>query len=381
MPRCPRYQLCVNLSILSDIGHGGLPHKIRGTLRRYNFIGLAPYCAKIVFMKAERFVAAHRAGWKRLSDLVDKAQRQRLSSLSDDELHEMGSLYRRASSDLARAQTRLSGTKSGRELVRSLNDLVLRAHTQVYSAPAPQPMRLLQFIMFGFPAAVRRQWRAILLAAVLLYGPGVLAYGAVVVNSGMAKFFVPEHVIKEVETRAKKKQITGWGGNTNYEGLLSSPSTSSYIMTNNIRVTINAVALGATAGLGTAYVLIFNGMMLGGLSGVATNYNTDLLYWAVILPHGIIELTCICMAGGAGFVIARAIYAPGDLPRRDAIKLAGNEAMRILIGVALLLVIAGLIEGFITPLPIQPLLKISFALVTAVFLALYLSLRPKAASQ
>lgn len=328
-------------------------------------------------MRAERFVAQHRDGWRRLNELVDKAQNTRLSSLSDDELHEMGALYRRAASDLARAQTRYATTAAGRELVRSLNDLVLRAHTQVYSAPAPRPGRILHFLLFGFPAAFRRHWRPIALAAALLYGPALIAYLAVLVNADLATMFVPESAIEEVQKRAQDKVITGWGGRNEFEGLLSSPGVSSYIMTNNIRVTLNAVALGITAGIGTALVLMLNGMMLGGLSGVATQHNVDLLFWAVILPHGIIELTAIAMSGGAGFVLARAIYAPGDLPRRDALKIAGGEAARLLVGVTLLLVIAGMIEGFITPQPIPPMLKITFALLTAIGLAFYLNARPR----
>ena len=331
---------------------------------------------KMIAMRAERFVAQHRAGWKRLNELVDRAQKSRLSSLSDDELHEIGTLYRRAASDLARAQTRYATTDAGRELVRSLNDLVLRAHTQVYSAPPARPLRALNFLLYGFPAAYRRNWKVIALASALLYGPALMAYLAVLVNSDLATMFVPEGAIKAVQERAQQKIITGWGGRNEFEGLLSSPGISSYIMANNIRVSINAVALGITGGVGTALALIFNGMMLGGLAGVATEHHVDLLFWAVILPHGIIELSAIALAGGAGFLLARAIFAPGDLPRRDALKLAGGEAVRLLSGVVLLLVIAGIIEGFITPLPLPPLLKISFALLTAVALALYLSARP-----
>jgi len=333
-------------------------------------------------MKAEQFVAAHRAGWQRLNQLVDKAQRERLASLSDDELHEMGTLYRRASSDLARAQTRLAGTIAGRDLVRSLNDLVLRAHTQVYSAPQPQPFRIWRFLLFGFSAAVRRQWRAVGLAAFLTYVPALLAYGAVIVNPDLAPMLIPnsEQVISEVKTRATKKLTTGWGGNTHYEGLAASPEVSSQIMKNNILVTIRAAAFGVTMGIGTAFVLVFNGVMLGALSGVATNFDTDLLFWAVILPHGVIELSAICLAGGAGFVIARALFAPGNLPRSDALKIAGAEAMKILVGVALLLVVAGTIEGFITPLPLPPMLKIGFALLTGIGLLLYLSLKPRPAT-
>ena len=329
-------------------------------------------------MKAERFVAAHRAGWKRLSDLVDKSQRTRLASLSDAELHEMGALYRRASSDLARAQTRYNGTAAGRELVRSLNDLVLRAHTQVYSAPAPQPVNALDFILFGFPAAFRRNARFIWAAAAMMFLPALFAYIAVVVNPDSARLFVPEHVIQEVQKRAQQKITTGWGGNTNYEGLLSSPGVSSAIMVNNIKVSVRAAAYGVTMGIGTTVILAINGLLIGGLSGMATEYNVDLLFWAVILPHGIIELLAISVAGGAGLKLASAIYAPGELPRRDALRLAGGEAIQLVVGVAMMLVVAGIIEGFLTPLPLPPLLKIGFALGTAVALIFYLNARKKA---
>lgn len=310
--------------------------------------------------------------WQRLSDLVSKAQNSRLNSLSDDELHELGVLYRRASSDLARAKTRYTTTNSGRELVRSLNDLVLRAHTQVYSAPPPQPLNAVSFLLHGFPATFRRHWRAITLAAIFMFLPGFLSYLAVAINPASASLFVPESAIQEVQKRADKKITVGWGARTEFEGLVSSPATSSMIMTNNIRVTIMAVAFGVTAGIGTALVLLTNGLMIGGLAGVATNVDADLLFWAVILPHGVLELTAICIAGGAGLMLGRAVWSPGDLPRRDALKIAGSEAVQLLAGVAVLLIIAGLIEGYITPLPLPPLLKLSFALGTTVALVLYL---------
>lgn len=311
--------------------------------------------------------------WQRLSELTDRAQNSGLGSLSNAELHEMGILYRRASSDLARAKTRYSDTNAGRALTRSLNDLVLRAHTQVYSAPAPQPMNALQFLLHGFPETFRRCWRPIALAAVFLFLPGFLAYISVVINPDTAPLFVPDDAIREVQKRAEQKIIVGWGARTEFEGLIDSPATSSFITTNNIRVTITAVALGVTAGIGTALVLLMNGLLIGALAGVATDVSADLLFWAVILPHGVIELLAICIAGGAGLMIGRAIWAPGDLPRRDALKVAGGQAGQLIAGVAVMLIIAGFIEGYITPLPLSPLLKLAFAAGTAFALIFYLS--------
>jgi uncharacterized membrane protein SpoIIM required for sporulation len=328
-------------------------------------------------MNAERFVRTHLTAWERLSALVDRAQKSHLAALSEEELHELGALYRRCAADLARARTRYAGTNAGRELVRSLNALVLRAHTQVYSAPTPQPLAGLQFALYGFPAAFRRHWRAIALAAVLLFLPAFLAFIAVVAHPDAATLFVPESAVREVEKRAQEGLTTGWGANTSYTDASASPEISSFIMVNNIRVATMALALGISAGIGTAVMLLGNGLMIGGLAGVASNERVDLLFWAVILPHGVLELTAIAIAGGAGFLLARAIYAPGTLPRRDALKLAGREAAQLIVGVAGLLVVAGLIEGFLTPLPLPPMLKLAFAALTAVALILYLRLRPK----
>jgi uncharacterized membrane protein SpoIIM required for sporulation len=328
----------------------------------------------------EQFVLARRDSWARLEDLIEKAQNSRLTSLTDSEIHELGTLYRRASADLARAQTRYSTTFAGGELVRSLNALVLRAHAQIYSAPPVQttPFQALwEFLLYGFPATFRRHWHAIALSAMLLFLPGFGAYIAVWTNASNTRIFVEDRVVQEVESRAQKKLVTGWGGNTSYKGVVQSPEISSFITVNNIRVSLIAVALGLTAGIGTGIVLIQNGMLIGALAGAATNANVDFLFWSVILPHGVIELTAIAIAGGAGFVLARSIYAPGELPRRDALKLAGNQAAQLVAGVAAMLVIAGLIEGFITPTTLPPIFKMAFAALTGLALIFYLNLRPK----
>ena len=326
----------------------------------------------------ESFVRARRESWARLHDLVDKANKTRLSSLTDAELHELGTLYRRTSADLARAQTRYAGTTAGQELVRSLNALAMRAHAQVYSAPAPAPATGWRFFVYGFPEAFRNQWRFILLAAVLSFGPAFAAYVCVWANPDSSSLFLDPQVKAEVDKRAQQKLTTGWGGNTSAGGIVgSAEGNSSFIMTNNIRVTVLAVALGFTAGIGTAAVLIQNGLMLGSLAAVATNDRVDLLWWAVILPHGIWELSAICIAGGAGLLLARAIYAPGHLPRRDALKIAGAEASKLMAGVVVMLIFAGLIEGFFTPTALPPTVKLTFAALTAMLLITWLSLKPR----
>lgn len=323
----------------------------------------------------EQFVRARQEAWTRLEGLVDKAQRERLEALSASELEELGLLYRRTSADLARAQTRYNTTQAGRDLVHSLNALVLRAHALVYSQPVGAAASGWEFFLFGFPAAFRRQWRLILFAALWMFVPALFAYFAVWSDPAQAPTLISADAIERVEERAQKQLVTGWGANTSYKGLVESPEIGAMIMTNNIRVSILAVALGITAGLGTAFVLASNGMMIGALAAVATNARVDFLFWSVILPHGVLELFAIAVAGGAGLLLARAIYAPGDLPRRDALRVAGTDAAQLLLGVAVLLVFAGIIEAFITPTTLPPTFKLTFAALTGVLLVVYLSLR------
>src|SRR5712692_11780614 len=149
---------------------------------------------------------------------------------------------------------------------------------------------------------------------------------------------------------------------------------SADIFTNNIQVTFYAFALGALLGLGTLYVMAFNGAMTGAILALTyrAGFGNDLVTFMV--GHGVIELTCIFISGGAGLLIGTALLMPGDLSRADALKSRGMEAVRLIIGCVPLLVVAGIIEGFISPQPISPIIKISIGALTGIALYSYLLL-------
>src|SRR6185503_3196483 len=149
---------------------------------------------------------------------------------------------------------------------------------------------------------------------------------------------------------------------------------SAGIFTNNIRVTFYAFALGAMLGLGTLYVMALNGAMFGSIIALTykAGYGNDLITF--VAGHGVIELTCIFIAGGAGLLIGTALVIPRDLTRADALKSRGMEAVRLIVGCIPLLVIAGIIEGFISPAPINPMIKFTIAGVTGIALYSYLFL-------
>jgi uncharacterized membrane protein SpoIIM required for sporulation len=137
-------------------------------------------------------------------------------------------------------------------------------------------------------------------------------------------------------------------------------------------VTFLAFAAGILAGLGTALVLVFNGVQLGAVAAVFANYQANLLFWSFVLPHGIIELTAICIAGGAGLWLGSAFLLPGRMTRREALVVRGREAVSLIGGTAVMLVVAGLIEGFISPSDLPSGVKLGAAALTLVLLAMYL---------
>ena len=149
---------------------------------------------------------------------------------------------------------------------------------------------------------------------------------------------------------------------------------ASSIVTHNIQITIYTFAFGALFGLGTLFYLAYNGANIAAVVALAyrAGFGNDLVTFMV--GHGVIELSCIFIAGGAGLLIGSALIMPGDLTRADALKTRGKHAIRLMMGVASLLVVAGIIEGFISPAPIHPAIKFSLGAVTGIVLYSYLLL-------
>jgi uncharacterized membrane protein SpoIIM required for sporulation len=145
-------------------------------------------------------------------------------------------------------------------------------------------------------------------------------------------------------------------------------------MTNNIWVSFQAFAGGITFGAFTVYVLIQNGLVLGALGAtLSTTAPRALRFWSLILPHGVIELMAIFIAAGAGLILGWSLIAPGNVSRWDALRKASRDALPLVGGVVAMLIVAGCIEGFITPSPLPARLKLAFAGLTAIGLTLYFS--------
>lgn len=313
-------------------------------------------------MPIDRFIKERKTVWQRLEELLDLLDRMTLRRLHREEVRELGRIYRRTASDLAIARAESRDPR----LINYLNSLVIRAHGRIYRADAQGGARIRNFFARDFPQAFRRTWRYTATAfAVFLLFSGIAFFGTrhdpdFSEFAGISPFF-RESVINSRQH---------WWERLNDANQIG----STQIFTNNIRVTFYAFALGAMFGVGTLYILAFNGAMFGSIIALTyrAGFGNDLV--SFVVGHGVIELSCIFIAGGAGLLIGTALLMPGNLSRGDALKSRGMEAVRLVVGCVPLLVVAGIIEGFISPQPISPVIKIGIGAITGIALYSYLLL-------
>jgi uncharacterized membrane protein SpoIIM required for sporulation len=251
-----------------------------------------------------------------------------------------------------------------------LNDLVGRAYALTYPGRKPRLADVLAFLARGFPDLMKKEWKVYVASALLLWGGFSFGYIGMIFDPDAAHYLVPEdHLktdpVKRAEDEASRE--TASAGNQ--------AAFSSFLMTHNIQVAFLAFALGITVGVGTAIMLFVNGVFLGALAQVYVAKGMAGWFWAWILPHGIPEITAICIAGAAGFVIARGLAAPRGLPRRQALRKEAITAVKLLLGTLALFVLAGIIEGTISqihPPKLSVGFKITFALIVGTGVYAYL---------
>jgi uncharacterized membrane protein SpoIIM required for sporulation len=288
-------------------------------------------------MDVEQFYRSRQAEWRQFSRLVERSEAN-AGQLSPDEVKAIGRLYRAVTSDLALAQRAFPRHR----VTLYLNQLVARGHATIYRGEPLDVGRLINYVKSGFPRAYRQAFPFILAAMVLLLLPALAAGLATNWRPEASGWLLPAQVQELIPSIQERELWTDIP-------VEQRPYASSFIMTNNIRVSFMAFGGGVTAGLLTIYTLIFNGLLLGGLTGLTAHYDVGFELWTFVISHGVIELSTIFIAGGSGLMLGWAIIQPGLLRRRDALTLAARHAVRLIIGCVPLLVAAGLIEGFISP--------------------------------
>jgi uncharacterized membrane protein SpoIIM required for sporulation len=315
------------------------------------------------------FVKRRGGAWERLELLLARAGRRGLRYLDADELFEMGRLYRWVTSDLAYAQ----GHAFDAQLLHYLNRLTARAHAHVYGSTVESGRaRVARFFTQTFPQEFRASWPFIGACIALTVLWSAVAYAIVRHNPSDANALLPDWLVPAHITKSLHDSNFAFTPD-------QSAMMSSEIITNNIRVAILTFAGGiVTLGAFTLYLIIFNALMLGALGALFAQAGFGPDFWATVAPHGFIELTAIQIAGGAGLLIAAGVLFPGRLRRRDAIAQAGRRAGVLIGGVVAMLCLAGIIEGFFSPLRFGIDVRAGVGIATAIALVLYFTFAGRA---
>ena len=306
-------------------------------------------------MTITEFLSKKQETWNELETLLNRPR-----NASAAQLNRLGYLYRRVTSDLAIARRDFPEDRC----VPYLNELAARAHATVYQTSPFKRGTLRQFLHFGFPTLFRENLSFIGAAFLMFVLAFAAAYWIALTTPEFAEKIVPERFVSHI----KELEDGAWNDTSAERRNLF----ASFVMTNNIRVAFYAFAWGIMFMAGTVYILVINGILIGGVAGLCDVNGVAMALWSFVSPHGYIELTTIFIAGGAGLKLGYALIAPSHFTRKRALTDAAGTAIRLLGGCVFLLIIAGTIEGFVSPSGLPDVTKIGFGALTGILLFTYL---------
>src|SRR6266702_1184300 len=314
----------------------------------------------------ERFLAKKRESWEAFRTLAVRMERSGVGALAGAEIPAFAARYREVAADLARAHTYGVDPR----VIEYLERVVSAGHNALYRARGKQGMPLARYLLRDFPAAVVQSWAYVLVSFALFIVPAAMGYVMIRERPTLADEIVSPIMVSRAE-QAAQRQAEG-RSYAQAEGE-QRPVIAAAIISNNIQVSFGVFVGGLTCGLLTGWLLIANGMMLGLGFGLFKNYGALDYLTTFVAGHGVLELTAIFISAGAGFRLAKAIIAPGDRTRKDALVLEGRIAARMIGAVVTLLAIAGTIEGLLSTSDAPAIWKYGVSATTVVFLALYLA--------
>ncbi|MCL4216996.1 MAG: stage II sporulation protein M [Candidatus Hydrogenedentes bacterium] len=325
-----------------------------------------------MILNIERFIREERPYWDELEGQLESMARDMAHRSSLEQLKRFHYLYQRASAGLAKMNTYASEP----ELKAYLETLVARAYGEMHETRQRRTrLRPVHWFFVTFPCTFRRHLRAF--TAVLLVTSVGAAFGCFALatdNERAKRILMPfEHLQGDPSERVAYEQ----NQDSNEDRMAGSRSQfAAYLMQNNIKVSITAMALGITWGIGTVAVLFYNGIMIGAVcyDYIAAGQTVFLIGW--LLPHGSIEIPAIFLAGQAGFVLAGAIIGWGShIPVKGRLRKVTPDIVTLLAGVAVMLVWAGIVESFFSQYhePVLPYwLKIAFGCAELIMLIAFL---------
>ncbi|MBW8812074.1 MAG: stage II sporulation protein M [Caulobacterales bacterium] len=316
-------------------------------------------------LKSWRFRAEREADWRRLETLLAKAEAGGAARLRRDEILELPLLYRQALSSLSVARS----ISLDQSLTAYLESLCTRAYFIVYGARTRLPERIARFFLRDWPAAVRSIWRETLVAFAITAVATVVGYLLVQRDPDWFYSFMDPGLAAGRDPLASTAALkaTLYAKPDAREGL---SLLASFLFTHNSQIALFSFALGVAFGLPTAALMVQNGGMLGAFLAlfVSRGLGPQAVGWLMI--HGTTELFALVLSGASGFAIGWSVAFPGARTRVDAVAAAGRRAATVMVGVVVMLLVAGLLEGFARQLVQDDLVRYA---VAASMLALWLA--------
>ncbi|MEW8506343.1 MAG: stage II sporulation protein M [Candidatus Thiodiazotropha sp.] len=320
-------------------------------------------------MRQQQFEAENQALWDEIANLMDDLrhpQGRRQMTLSEQ--LRFPAYYRQLCSHYALARSR--GFSPA--LIEQLHSLVLRGHSLLYRQQGGWRWRILNFVASGFPGAVRRNRAYLALSLLFFLVPGLLMGLGTYLEEDLIYTLVDEVTVAEMETSYDPE-------NQRIGRSLERSSETDFTMfgfyiLNNIGIGFRTFASGIIFGVGTLFILLFNGLVIGGIAGHLTRLGYHDTFWPFVSGHGSFELTAIVICGAAGLLLGRAVIAPGQRSRVQALKEHAQEALQLVLGAALMLLVAAFIEAFWSSMLIEPMSKYIVAALLWVTVICYLLL-------
>jgi len=316
-------------------------------------------------MTETEFIERRRDSWQEIERML-VLKRGKGSLREDLSVRRFPGLYRELCGDLNRARAEHYSLP----LQERLNRLVLDSHILLYRAPRPEPLKALKRGMASAPAAVRASRKLVLGCALAFYGTAVLFFAWASGNRDRASDILGDGTVSSIESMydpasehfLHPREVTG------------DADMFGYYISNNIGIGLGTMAAGVLAGLGSLFVLVFNGAFLGAAAAVAATAGYSSTFFPFVSGHSAFELTAIVLFAASGFILGRAILAPGRLSRYEALRRAGERSVPVAgLAFAFMAIAAG-IEAFWSSRPLDPTLKYAVAALLWAGVASYLAI-------
>lgn len=315
----------------------------------------------------ERFIRQRRADWQTYESLLLRLKSNWFSKWSSSDVAELSRLYRSICYDLSLVQSR----EWGQRLEQYLNDLVAQGHNCLYRSPPRSLQTIWHFVAAGFPRLLRKRIGSFLIALAMFLVPFIGGSIVGALRPDLAELVVGHEALESI------REMYGESFYESFDDKFAGQRTqmAGFYVFNNVGIAFKAYALGIFLCVGTAFILLSNGISIGMMTGfVISEEQLRNNFFSFVITHGSFELTAIVIAGAGGLVLGQGLLFPGNRTRVDSLAEHAVESLQLALGAGIMLGIAALIEGYFSPMPIPHVIKYVVGTFMWILVILYLTM-------